>query len=434
MNEIEENATQQAHTDLIMKKYDVFISFKSEDSKLAMDLHRYLTENGLSVFFSDITLGNIGASEYSEIIDNALENSMHMIVIASKIYFLNSNWVRYEWSSFLNDLKCGYKKGNLITILSPDVHLSDLPVGLRHRQSFTTKSYKENILPYLTSELTVKNTQKKRKIRPLHILIFTAIACLAVGLSILAKLNIKVYPETIPEYTIDFSDSNMVSYITSKAGLKVDYEKVYDSFELARNGGSDAQFEIGSLCYDSKNYDDALYWFVLSAKQGDLRAANGIGRCYYNAYGVRRWPRNAFNWFRYSARGGCPDGINNLGKCYEEGFGVRNKNEKKAMKYYRAAADLAYVPAVYNIGSHYFFGEILEQDVEEGMKWLRNAAHQGSASAQFTLGNIYREGLGGFEIDYEEAEKWYTKVMENNNERLKEKTEKNLLLMKSEQK
>lgn len=60
-------------------QYDVFLSYKSQDHKIASEVCRYLTDCGLSVFFSQITLGDVGESEYSEIIDKALEKSRHLV-------------------------------------------------------------------------------------------------------------------------------------------------------------------------------------------------------------------------------------------------------------------------------------------------------------------------------------------------------------------
>ena len=409
-----------------MEKYDVFISFKSEDSKIAKNVHRFLTENGLSVFFSDVTLDNIGVAEYSDIIDRALENSTHMVVIVSNIDYLNSGWVHYEWTSFLNDIKCGYKSGNLVTIIPPEIKFAELPVGLRHRQSFTTKAYEENIISYLSQTHAESKPKKKLKIKLGYIFALAGLLLLIGGATLFAKYNTKVYPYCISEYTIDLSDTLIASNLIAKIGENEDINKVISTFEIAKNGSRDAQFQIGSLCYKTGNYDDALYWFVLSSKQGDVRAANGIGRCYYNGYGVKRWPRNAFNWFVFSAEGGCPEGMNNVGKCYEEGYGVMWINEKKATKYYEAAANLGYVPAQWNAGRRYFYGTGVEKQVEKGIQYLKNAANQGSSSAQFMLGNIYVEGLQKIEIDTTEAVKWYQMVLKCTDEKLKNKAERKL--------
>ena len=68
-----------------MKKYNVFISSKSEDYPLAREIYSFLTKNGLSVFFADIELQKIGKADYSVAIDEALDESEHMVVVAKII-------------------------------------------------------------------------------------------------------------------------------------------------------------------------------------------------------------------------------------------------------------------------------------------------------------------------------------------------------------
>lgn len=130
-------------------KYDVFISAKREDYNLAKGVFRFLVDNGLSVFLANAELGKIGKSQYGEAIDMALDAAKHMIVVASCIDYIRSPFVHYEWSVFSNDLKSGYRSGNLLTILTDEVHLRELPPSLRHQQSYTIGTYQQEILGYL---------------------------------------------------------------------------------------------------------------------------------------------------------------------------------------------------------------------------------------------------------------------------------------------
>ena len=49
------------------------------------------------------------------------------------------------------------------------------------------------------------------------------------------------------------------------------------------------------------------------------------------------------------------------------------------------------------------------QDYDEAVKWLRKAASHGLSDAEYSLGLMYRNGLGVQE-DEEEARKWFEKV------------------------
>lgn len=131
------------------KKYNVFISSKSDDYKYAEDIYDFLVGQGLSVFLACRELKRIGEAEYALSIDEALDNTEHMIVMVSSIDHLHSKWVRYEWSTFSNDKKSGYREGNLLVIKFPEVDQKELPASLRHNETFFFDSYKNSLLYYL---------------------------------------------------------------------------------------------------------------------------------------------------------------------------------------------------------------------------------------------------------------------------------------------
>jgi TPR repeat protein len=268
-------------------------------------------------------------------------------------------------------------------------------------------------------ELTNTQGKPRPKVKKSTIAV-TATAILIIGLAgyFLRYYNKAVYPEISPALIYDFRDSSVLSALLENEKFDIDSNKVVTYYQLALDGGSEAQYEVGTYCYEMSWYEQALHWYILSAKQGNAKAANGIGRCFYNGYGTMKWPRNAYNWFRHSADGNSVEGMNNLAKCLVEGTGVITRNKKKALKYYKKAAELKNVPAEYNIGIHLFFGNGTKQRIEDGLYWLNKAANDGSASAQYSLGNIYREGLEGITIDLEIAESWYLKAINNSDEKI----------------
>lgn len=157
-------------------KYDVFISSKSEDYGLAEKVYDFLIESGLDVFLASRELDRLGESEYSLAIDDAIDNATHMIVVATSVDNINSKWVKYEWNTFSNDLKSGYRTGNLITIHSHDIELRRLPASLRHQQSFWLDTYKQHILSYLkddNSVLAAKLKEAQKEIKRLEGIIKT---------------------------------------------------------------------------------------------------------------------------------------------------------------------------------------------------------------------------------------------------------------------
>ena len=127
-----------------MNKTTVFISFKNTDnniqtpdSLIAKELYDALTSQRISAFYSNVTLIEQGNSNFKETIENALDDSSILIVIGSSPEYINSKWVKYEWSSFheaiLSDAK---PKGIIIPYLSERISRAEKPFALRSFETF----------------------------------------------------------------------------------------------------------------------------------------------------------------------------------------------------------------------------------------------------------------------------------------------------------
>jgi hypothetical protein len=123
---------------------DVFISCKNldergaqtRDSEIAAEVYNFLTGKGLSVFLSTFTLEQLGASDYTKEIDSALESATVLLAIGTSADHLNSEWVRYEWDSFANDIRSRRKPNGRIFTYIEGMPITALPRGLRQTQTF----------------------------------------------------------------------------------------------------------------------------------------------------------------------------------------------------------------------------------------------------------------------------------------------------------
>lgn len=131
------------------KSYDVFISCKSEDYDKAKGVFQYLEQIGHHPFIANISLREIGMDNYGPIIRHVIGNCKSMIVYATKIEFLTTSYVFAEWNQFLDELSSGYNKGNIISILPPDINSLELPDGLRTKQYLSLDNYRSSIENYL---------------------------------------------------------------------------------------------------------------------------------------------------------------------------------------------------------------------------------------------------------------------------------------------
>ncbi len=102
---------------------------------LASYIHRILMTRGIRVFYSGFSLEKLGVSDYKKAIDRALDSARVLVVVGTSVDNLNSEWVRYEWDSFFNDILSGRKPEGRVFAYLDGVRPSDLPRALRQSQA-----------------------------------------------------------------------------------------------------------------------------------------------------------------------------------------------------------------------------------------------------------------------------------------------------------
>ena len=95
---------------------------------------------------------------------------------------------------------------------------------------------------------------------------------------------------------------------------------------------------------------------------------------------------------------------------YREGYGTA-VDHVEAVKWVRKAAEQGFARAQYDLGLMYEFGHGVERSYEKAVEWYQKAAEQGAASAQGLLGEMYYYGRGVEQSDVKAAE-WVLKVAE----------------------
>lgn len=186
------------------------------------------------------------------------------------------------------------------------------------------------------------------------------------------------------EYEVSRIDS-MFEWMTTKefveneilkSGIK--FERLMSNAERrearrAVNGNTDAQCRMGSYYAepDTKHTDivEAVKWYKLSASQGNDKAQFELGMLYD------------------SGRIKCAD--------YKE----------KALKCYLSLAEAGFPSAQCTIGLKYRFGDGVDENLDEAIKWFKRSANQGHVDAQRNLGDIYA-AIG----KSSEAARWYSKA------------------------
>lgn len=135
------------------KKYDVFISCKSEDYPLAEEISAFLRNNEIIPFLASESLRRVGNAAYLDEIDKALDESQHLIVFCSNPQYADSTFVKEEWQSFRNEKLSGRKSGNILTVVANEITISQLPYGLRRYEVIPFSEFKKVLLNYVCSAI-----------------------------------------------------------------------------------------------------------------------------------------------------------------------------------------------------------------------------------------------------------------------------------------
>ena len=157
------------------------------------------------------------------------------------------------------------------------------------------------------------------------------------------------------------------------------------------------------------------------AEKGDARAQFQLANKFYYGEGVAKDYAQSFEWASRSAAQDNPKAKYRLASLYVQGYGIA-KDEDKAMALFnecaggiRKLAEQNDAQAQVFLGVIYYYGQGVEQDFKEALKWYQKAAEQGLASAQYNLGLRYQYGKG-VEQNYVTAYAWRNIAATNGNQ------------------
>ncbi len=162
-----------------------------------------------------------------------------------------------------------------------------------------------------------------------------------------------------------------------------------------------AGYDDGKAAFEKGDYTKAYDEFKPLADQGDVSAQKFLGKLYEMLA-------------RFVDEGKDSRAQKLFSGLYEAGADGE-KYRAEAMKWYRNAAEQGDAEAQCSLGWMYNNRESVQmRNYTEAEKWYRKAAEQGYAEAQIGLAIMYLNGLG-VTPDYSEAMKWYRKAAEQGN-------------------
>jgi TPR repeat protein len=121
-------------------------------------------------------------------------------------------------------------------------------------------------------------------------------------------------------------------------------------------------------------------------------------------------------WESLAARGNTTAMIN-LANLFQQGIGV-DEDDQQALKFITQAAEKGDARAQYELGIEYEKGILLTRDIQQAAKWLLASAKQDNMDGQFAYGimllTAYGQGMQAASIgQQQQALEWLTKAKQN---------------------
>lgn len=165
------------------------------------------------------------------------------------------------------------------------------------------------------------------------------------------------------------------------------------SVRKARQGDSDAQWQVGLTYTELGDYARAVPMLRFAADQGHARAAELLGWSYENGFGTGKDLDEARRWYLFASTQGEAGAAAALGRLLLKGNGP--DRYKEAWQQFEVAASQN------NTDAQYFLGWMLTQGIGQQPRdhalaydWFLKAAHQGHAGAQLAVATHLSQGLG----------------------------------------
>lgn len=244
-------------------------------------------------------------------------------------------------------------------------------------------------------------------------------------------------------YDINSTAKYSINYVLAKQILK----------ESADMGNAKAMFQYGLICKKNKknkygeiqsNIKEAFKYLQMSSKKGDPEGmiyyadfiADGLGGAEKNLKEAQKLYKNSYEkgcldgcaaygetliserfenlniaeglrLIKYAFENGSLIGLCAVANYYRYGLNSFEKDEEKALNYYKMAVEKNNSAALLHIGDFYKDGNVVEKDLLMAYKYYLNSYENGQIFAAARLGDLYSDkNLEDF-YDLKRAQKYY---------------------------
>lgn len=152
-------------------------------------------------------------------------------------------------------------------------------------------------------------------------------------------------------------------------------------------------------------YLTALNLATPLALEGDAASQTLIGEIYSRGLGVRSDLAKAIEWYGKAAEQKTPEAMFQLAMILHDG-GEAFGDRPRAARLIEEAADAGHGLAQFNFAQMLVDRDPTPQGMERAVSYYEKAANAGLPDAQYAMAEIFRQGVGGRDVDLAQARKW----------------------------
>ena len=229
------------------------------------------------------------------------------------------------------------------------------------------------------------------------------------------KKALKMFQECLKKQNLPYNDVTIAdvyydAYNNHYSNSYVTRTMCYDPtpwLEKAANlGHAEAQKDMGNICFNTDDYEQAVQWYEKASQQGNAVATRNLANCYLSGYGVTENNEKSYELFSKAANLGDARAQYAIGLFYHYGL-VVEQDEEQAVYWFSKAAEQGEDDAMTNLAYCYANGEGVTQDFNQAFKWYSKGAELYNMASIYSLGEFYEKGLG-VDQDFEKAAYYYS--------------------------